>query len=61
MGKTGYQVLGFAVWKGGKWYVHRRYGDTPRKLALAALLALALGALLAGGRRCPATPSGTRS
>lgn len=51
MNRTGYQVLGFAVWKGGKWYLHRRYGDTPRKLALAVLLALALAALLAGGRR----------
>ena len=51
MNRTGYQVLGFAVWKGGKWYLRRRYGETPRKLALAALLALALAALLAGGRR----------
>lgn len=51
MNRTGYQVLGFAVWKGGKWYLHRRYGDRPRKLALAVLLALALAALLAGGRR----------
>ena len=51
MGKTGYQALGFVVWKGGTWYVRRRYGDTPRKLALAALLGLVLAALLMGGRR----------
>jgi len=49
--RAGYQVLGFAVWKGGKWYLHRRYGDKPRKLALAALLGLVLAALLMGGRR----------
>lgn len=51
MGKTGYQVLGFVVWKGGRWYLRRRYGDTPRKLAIAALLGLVLAALLMGGRR----------
>jgi hypothetical protein len=51
VGKTGYQVLGFAVWKGGKWYLRRRYGDTPRRLALAVLLGMVLAALLMGGRR----------
>ena len=51
MGRYGYQALGFAGWKGGRWYLRRRYGDAPRKLALGALLALVLAALLLGGRR----------
>lgn len=51
MNRYGYQALGYAVWSGAKWYLRRRYGDTPRRLALGALVALALGALLLGGRR----------
>ena len=51
MNRLGYQLLGFAVWKGGKWYIHRRYGDTPRRVALGALLGLVLAALILGGRR----------
>lgn len=51
MNRVGYQLLGFAVWRGGKWYIHRRYGDTPRRVALGALLGLVLAALILGGRR----------
>ena len=51
MNRLGYQLLGFAVWKGAKWYLHRRYGDTPRRVALGALLGLVLAALILGGRR----------
>ena len=51
MNRIGYQLLGFAVWRGGKWYLHRRYGDTPRRVALGALLALVMAALFFGGRR----------
>ena len=46
-----YKVLGFAVWNGGKWYLHRRYGDAPRKLlAAAAVGAVAVGAVVAQRR-----------
>lgn len=51
MSRVGYQLLGFAVWRGAKWYLRRRYGDAPRKLALGGLLALVLAALVFGGRR----------
>ncbi|MTD43406.1 hypothetical protein GKE82_03575 [Conexibacter sp. W3-3-2] len=26
MKRSGYELLGFAVWHGAKWYVRRRYG-----------------------------------
>ncbi len=26
MSRAGYQLLGFVVWKGAKWYVRRTYG-----------------------------------
>lgn len=54
MSRVGYQILGFAVWRGARWYLHRRYGDAPRRIALGALLALVLGALIFGGRRLSA-------
>jgi hypothetical protein len=37
---TGYRLLGFAVWNGGKWYLRRRVAV--RRVALK-------GALAAGG------------
>jgi hypothetical protein len=40
MNGTGYKLLGFAVWQGGKWYVRRRLAI--RRIALK-------GALAAGG------------
>jgi hypothetical protein len=40
MNATGYKLLGFAVWNGGKWYLRRRVAV--RRLALK-------GALAAGG------------
>jgi uncharacterized membrane protein YhfC len=48
---VGYQALGFAVWKGAKWYLRRRYGDAPRKVALGGLVAVVLAVLLLGARR----------
>ena len=51
MSRVGYQALGFAVWKGAKWYVRRRYGNAPRKAALGGLVVLVLAALLLGARR----------
>jgi hypothetical protein len=44
MNATGYKVLGFMVWKGGKWYLRRRLPPA-RTLALRGLAAA--GALMA--------------
>ncbi len=47
----GYKVLGYLVWRGGKWYIRRRVaGGARKKLAMAGLVALALGGALAAGR-----------
>jgi hypothetical protein len=51
MSRVGYQALGFAVWKGVKWYLRRRFGDAPRKVAAGGLVALVLAALVLGARR----------
>jgi hypothetical protein len=51
MQRVGYQVLGFTVWKGAKWYLRRRYGDTPRKLAAGGVVVLVVGALVFALRR----------
>ena len=40
MSATGYRVLGFAVWHGGKWYLRRRLPSS-RALAVSALTAAA--------------------
>jgi hypothetical protein len=44
----GYKLLGFAVWKGAKWYLGRRIGPHARtKVAVAGgVLALGVGALV---------------
>jgi hypothetical protein len=36
MNGTGYKLLGFAVWRGGKWYLRRRL-PSRRKIAISAL------------------------
>ena len=47
----GYKILGYVVWRGGKWYIRRRVtGGGRKKLAMAGLAALALGGALAAGR-----------
>ena len=61
----GYQVLGFVVWKGAKWYLRRRFGATPRRVAAAtAVVIVVLGLLLGGrrlsGRRLMPLPAGKR-
>jgi hypothetical protein len=33
----GYKLLGFVVWRGGTWYVRRRYSGAAAKAALAGL------------------------
>jgi hypothetical protein len=55
--RTGYEILGFTVWHGGKWYVRRRYGALlPSRRVFAAGLVAALIAVIAvvGARREPA-------
>jgi hypothetical protein len=47
MSSTFYKGLGFVVWKGGSWYVRRRYGPASRRIGRGALGALALTAVLA--------------
>jgi hypothetical protein len=51
MNKNGYQVLGFLVWNGSKLYIRRRYGDTPRKLAIGGMLVTAIAVLAFAGRK----------
>jgi hypothetical protein len=53
--KYGYQALGFGVWQGAKWYLHRRYGDAPRKAALGGLVLAALAVLVLAGRKASAS------
>ncbi|HEY4896906.1 MAG TPA: hypothetical protein VII01_12540 [Solirubrobacteraceae bacterium] len=40
MNGTGYKILGFAVWQGGKWYLRKRLPSS-RALAVSVLSALA--------------------
>lgn len=55
MNSTGYKLLGYAVWHGGRWYLRRRYlSKLPsRRLAGGLLLAilLTLGGIIAITRR----------
>ena len=39
MNSGGYQLLGWAVWRGGKWYVRRRL-PSRRKLVLSGACAV---------------------
>lgn len=47
----GYRVLGFVVWKGARFYLRRRFGDTPQKVAAGAAVAVAVGGLALAQRR----------
>jgi hypothetical protein len=53
MSGNGYKALGFVVWKGGIWYLKRRYGVARRigTGALAAGLVAAAGAAVLAQRR----------
>jgi len=47
--QNGYRLIGYLVWRGGKWYLRRRLPST-RRLALtgfAGISALVVAALLA--------------
>ena len=51
MNATGYRLLGYAVWRGAKWYVRRRL-PSRRALALSGVAALgAVAVTVAVGRR----------
>ena len=45
-----YKLLGYAVWRGGRWYVSRRFGGVRSKLALAAVSTAVLAGLVASQR-----------
>ena len=49
MNATGYKILGFLVWQGGRWYVRRNYGryvPSPRTAgAVVGVAAVSLGGL----------------
>ena len=42
----GYKLLGYAVWRAGKWYAKRRLRGTERTLAISGVAALVLAGLL---------------
>ncbi|HYV16234.1 MAG TPA: hypothetical protein VE972_09440 [Conexibacter sp.] len=44
MSATFYKALGYAVWKGGIWYVRRHSPGASRRLAGGVLAAAAVGA-----------------
>jgi hypothetical protein len=44
-----YKALGFAVWKGAKWYVGRKL--PPRRLMIGGALALGVATLVAVGAK----------
>ncbi len=49
-----YKLLGFAVWKGGRWYVRRQYGHLipSRRVLAGAIVVSAVSALaIAAARR----------
>jgi hypothetical protein len=51
MNANGYRLLGYAVWRGTKWYARKRL-PSRRSLALSGAAALgALGVTVAVGRR----------
>jgi hypothetical protein len=47
-----YRLLGMVVWKGGKWFLRRRYGAAmaPKPLLAGGALLLIAGAVLAAAR-----------
>lgn len=46
----GYKVLGFAVWRGVKWYMRRRVGVRGKAAVAGVGAAIVAGALVAGRR-----------
>jgi hypothetical protein len=50
----GYKLLGWAVWKGGTWYLRRRYG-TVKPAVAGGLALLALGGAVAAAAGGPSS------
>jgi hypothetical protein len=48
---TAYKVLGFAVWRGARWYARRKLPSARTTAASAAVALAALGAAAAIARR----------
>ncbi len=48
----GYKVLGWATWKGAKWFLRRRYGPAmlPAPVLAGGVVVAALGVALAARR-----------
>ena len=48
-----YKLLGFVIWKGGKWFLRRKYGAAlaPKPLLAGGLALAAAGALAAALKR----------
>jgi uncharacterized protein involved in exopolysaccharide biosynthesis len=47
----GYKLLGFVVWQGAKWYLHRRFPHAQRNLAIAGVAGLLLAGVAVGATR----------
>jgi hypothetical protein len=49
----GYRLLGIVVWRGGKWFLRRKYGTVmaPKPLLAGGLLLAAVGVLFAARLR----------
>jgi hypothetical protein len=47
----GYQLLGRAVWFGGKWFLRHRYGRKPQQVAAALIVVGGIGAILVSQRK----------
>ena len=47
-----YKILGFVVWKGGSWYVRRRYGRLlpSRRMVAAGIVLVAVARLAVKAR-----------
>jgi hypothetical protein len=48
MSDMGYKLLGFLVWRGGKWYLRRRMPELRPKLVVGGLAVLVVAGVAAG-------------
>ncbi len=51
MNPTGYKLLGYLVWHGGRWYVRRRYGGIARRVTAGTLVVVLIGGAAVAQRR----------
>lgn len=49
-----FKILGYVIWRAGKWYARRRLRGAGRKLALAGVSAAVLGGVVVAGRSAAA-------